>query len=66
MAAENAKNIEVSASSSVSENGVAEKSKDVVKNGDAEVEKGTIDSMSKADLIVNSNNVDIENRFVKS
>jgi len=61
VAAENAKNIEVSASSSVSENGVAEESKDVVKNGDAEVEKGTIDSMSKADLIVNSNNVDTEN-----
>lgn len=61
VAAENAKNIEVSASSSISENGVAEESKDVVKNGDAEVEKGTIDSISKADLIVNSNNVDIEN-----
>jgi len=48
VAAENAKNIEVSGSSdsSVSQNGVGE----VVKNGEGEVEKGAIDSLSKADL----------------
>jgi hypothetical protein len=51
VSAENAKNIEVSAStdSSQSQNGVEEV--EVVKNGEIEVEKGAIDSLSKADLV---------------
>lgn len=45
VAAENAKNIEVSASVGNGQNGFDEGSK----NGEAEVEKGTLDSLSKAD-----------------